>query len=169
MQGKVPELKQWQAAWAKGALYKKTASRICRLRLAMRTPLFQLGYRFNSGTVPCMHTVRNYTHIDEGSVDVVVLCLLKHDTWGIVYKRGMKYKPMKFSGIKFQNEQNWTKCIKKQEFQKNSKKNSEKNSKKNSKKIQNGIMKKNIDEAKVLEHYFEFCWWLKLKKIKSTV
>ena len=43
MQGKVFELKQWQAAWAKHASHRKTASEICPLPLAMGTPLFQLN------------------------------------------------------------------------------------------------------------------------------
>ena len=51
VQGKVPELKQWQATWAKSAVDRKTASRICPLRLAMGTPLFQFSYHFNSGTL----------------------------------------------------------------------------------------------------------------------
>ena len=38
----VPELEQWQAAWCKTRVEKKTASRICPLRLAMGTPPCQL-------------------------------------------------------------------------------------------------------------------------------
>ena len=45
VQGKAPELKQWHAVWAKRALYGKTASKMCPLRLAMRT------FCFNSRTV----------------------------------------------------------------------------------------------------------------------
>ena len=46
------QLKQWQAAWRKMRVEKKTAEKICALRLAMKTPLFQLRCRFNSGTLP---------------------------------------------------------------------------------------------------------------------
>ena len=47
----VPEFKQWQAAWRKRRTVRTPARQICSLRLAMGTPLFQLRYRFNSGTV----------------------------------------------------------------------------------------------------------------------
>ena len=49
VQSQALELKQWQAVWAKRSSNRKTASKICFLRLAMETPLFQLRYRFNSG------------------------------------------------------------------------------------------------------------------------
>ena len=49
-QSKVRELKQWQAAWAKHSSNRKTASKICSLRLAMGTPCF------NSGVFPCTYT-----------------------------------------------------------------------------------------------------------------
>ena len=42
IQSKAPESKQWQAVRAKRAWNRKTASKICPLRLAMRTPLSQL-------------------------------------------------------------------------------------------------------------------------------
>ena len=46
----------------------RTASRICSLRLAMGTPLFQLKHRFNSGTLPCTDITLSSTAIDKNSV-----------------------------------------------------------------------------------------------------
>ena len=48
IQSKAPKLKRWQAAWAKRALDRNTASKICPFRLAMGMSLFQLrGFALN--------------------------------------------------------------------------------------------------------------------------
>ena len=39
VQGKVPELKWWRAAWCKTLVERETLSRICPIRLAIGTPL----------------------------------------------------------------------------------------------------------------------------------
>ena len=66
IQGKVPQLKQWQAAWAKCAPHRKLQAKFAPSDSPWKRP-FQLRYRFNSETLPYTSPVKNHTDYRTGT------------------------------------------------------------------------------------------------------